>query len=57
MLAKISEKTHRPFAEILQQLPREVVQPALSYPGIFPLINPATLEEQALAEEITKRMI
>jgi ribose 5-phosphate isomerase RpiB len=55
-LANISVTVHKSLAEILAQLPKEVVLPALTYPGILELIDPPSLTDEALATEITKRM-
>lgn len=47
-LLALSTATHRLFADIIASLPDEVVKPALEFPGIGDLLDPSTLEDQAL---------
>ena len=55
-LEEISTLTHRPYAEIIAMLPDDVVQPALTYPGMAELINVAAIEDAALKQVLQKRM-
>ena len=55
-LEEISTLTHRPFAEIIETLPDDVVVPALEYPGIKELIDVDTIEDQALRASLQKRL-
>jgi hypothetical protein len=55
-LERVSATTHRPFAEIVATLPDEIIRPALGYPGIRQLIDPARIEEPALREAFLSRM-
>lgn len=54
LLAAISNASHLPFCEILQQLPDEVIRPALSYPGIRELIRLDDIEEPGLSRFFTQ---
>ena len=55
-LEKISTLTHRPFAEIIETLPDDVVVPALEYPGMKELIEVDAIEDLALKEAFQRRM-
>ena len=48
MLARINQVTHRTLAEIVAGLPDEVVRPALSYPGVWELIEAGQIADAAL---------
>jgi len=52
LLKDISALTHRTFAELLVDLPAEVVQPVLAFPGVLELLDPATLADRRLADAI-----
>ena len=47
-LERISESTHRPFAEILERLPREIVEPSLLHPPLRKEIEKASIEDEAV---------
>ena len=51
----ISEATHRSMAEIVEALPDRVVNPALTYPGVWELLDVDTLEDQGLARALRER--
>ncbi len=55
-LERISTLTHRPFAEIIESLPDDVVIPALEYPGMKALIAVDSIEDSALRKAFQKRM-
>lgn len=53
-LTRVSEATHRGFADIVEGLPREVVAESLSYPGISELLSSARIEDTRLAGLLSK---
>lgn len=55
LLVDISEATHRSMAEIVDTLPDRVVVPALTYPGIWDLLDIETLEDRELARALRER--
>ena len=55
-LAAISTLTHRPFADILESLPDDVIRPVLEYPGMPEFINIDSIEEPALHAIFQQRM-
>lgn len=55
-LEKVSELTHRPFAEIIVTLPDEVIKPAIEFPGIEELIDVDSIEDANLRAAFQKRM-
>ncbi len=55
-LADISTLVHRPFAEIIETLPVDVVKPALEYPGMAELLDVDSLEDTALKNALQRRM-
>jgi ribose 5-phosphate isomerase RpiB len=55
-LEKVSELTHRPFAEIIATLPDEVIKPAIEFPGIEELIDVDSIEDANLRAAFQKRM-
>jgi len=55
-LEKVSELTHRPFAEIIVTLPDEVIKPAIEFPGIEELIDVDLIEDANLRAAFQKRM-
>jgi ribose 5-phosphate isomerase RpiB len=54
-LHDISRLAHRPFADIVSELPDAVVSPAIAYPGILELLDPPGLEDAQLRAAIEKR--
>lgn len=50
VLEEVSRATHRPFAEILAGLPKIVLGPALEYPGIRAILEPATIADAGVRE-------
>ncbi len=55
-LVDISTLTHRPFAEIIESLPDDVVIPAIEYPGMKELIDVDSIEAPGLKQAFEKRM-
>jgi hypothetical protein len=55
-LETVSTLTHRPFADILEALPDDVVIPVLEYPGVRELIDVESVEDAALKAVLQKRM-
>jgi ribose 5-phosphate isomerase RpiB len=55
-LEKVSEVTHKPFAEIIAALPDEVIKPAIEFPGIKELIDVDSIEDANLRAAFQKRM-
>lgn len=55
-LEKISAISHRPFGEIIENLPDEVVRTALKYPGIQELIKIESISEPSLKAALQKRL-
>jgi ribose 5-phosphate isomerase RpiB len=54
-LEKISEAAHRPFAEIIELLPDNVVSPALAFPGIKELLDIETIADSKLQSALIMR--
>jgi ribose 5-phosphate isomerase RpiB len=55
-LEKVSEVTHKPFAEIIAALLDEVIKPAIEFPGIKELIDVDSIEDANLRAAFQKRM-
>jgi len=55
-LEKVSELTHKRFAEIIATLPDEVIKPAIEFPGIKELIDVDLIEDANLRAAFQKRM-
>ena len=55
-LAKISQLTHRPFQEIIENLPEDVVRPAFNYPGVVELIDPGAITDPDLKAALSQRI-
>ena len=55
-LERISTLVHRPFAEIIETLPGEVIGAALEYPGIKELIDVASIQDPKLKGAFQKRL-
>ncbi len=55
-LENISELVHRPFAEIINILPDEVLSPVLAYPGVLDIIDIGTIEDQNIKAAFQKRL-
>jgi ribose 5-phosphate isomerase RpiB len=55
-LVRVSDLTHRPFAEIIATLPDDVVNPALEYPGIKELIDVDSIDDEHLQAAFLERM-
>lgn len=55
-LEHINGLAHRPFAEIVRELPDPVLRPALEFPGFAELLDPASLHDQALADTLLARI-
>ncbi len=56
MLQTISACTHRGMAEIVAGLPKSVVRPALTYPGMPALIDADSIEDPALRSAIQNEL-
>jgi ribose 5-phosphate isomerase RpiB len=55
LLREVSHASHRSLTALLPLLPDAVVGPALAYPGIRALLDPASLADRALAEALERR--
>ena len=55
-LEKVSELTHKPFAEIIATLQDEVIKPAIEFPGIKELIDVDSIEDTNLKAAFQERM-
>ena len=55
-LEKISTEVHRPFAEIIENLPEEIIRPCLDYPGIKELIDVESIEDVDLKSAFKKQL-
>jgi ribose 5-phosphate isomerase RpiB len=55
-LEKVSELTHKPFAEIIATLQDEVIKPAIEFPGIKELIDVDSIEDANLKAAFQERM-
>jgi len=55
LLTGISRSTHRSMTEIILSLPEEVVKTALSYPGIWELLDPPALADKTLGAVLEER--
>jgi ribose 5-phosphate isomerase RpiB len=54
-LKLISQITHHKMAEIIQNLPENIIRPALDYPGIREFIEVETIQDQDLKKAILSR--
>lgn len=54
MLTTVSACTHRSMAEILSELPDEVVRPALTYPGFAGLLDVDAIDDAGLKSVLQK---
>ncbi len=55
-LERISDLVHRPFGEIIEKLPDEVIGPVIEYPGMKELIDLDSIEDTELKGAFQKRM-
>jgi len=55
-LGRVSELTHKPFAEIIATLPDDVIRPAIEYPGIEEVIDLDSIEDANLRAAFQARM-
>jgi ribose 5-phosphate isomerase RpiB len=55
LLKRISGLVHRPLADIIQALPDEVVQPVLTYPGAWELMDIDSVQDLALKSALLQR--
>jgi ribose 5-phosphate isomerase B len=55
LLNGISDTTHQSWAEIVRSLPDRVVVPAITYPGIWGLLDPDTIDGRDLADALRER--
>jgi ribose 5-phosphate isomerase RpiB len=56
MLTSISTDTHKPFHQIVEDLPDTVVKPVLTFPGVKDILNMDKLKDDKLREALKKRM-
>jgi len=56
LLQKVSAIGHRPFAEIIEKLPDEVIRPVLEYPGLKELLDVDSIEDIEIKAAFQKRM-
>jgi ribose 5-phosphate isomerase RpiB len=56
LVARVSNATHRPFAEIVRTLPDELLLPVLEYPGMKELIDVAAIPDPVLQDAFRERM-
>ena len=54
-LQKISAVAHRPFSEIIDSIPEDVINPVLTYPGVKHLIEPDSIPNGALRLAFLRR--
>ena len=54
-LWRVSELTHRTWPEIITAMPDEMIQPALSYPGMWVLIDVDSIQDAALKSALLQR--
>ena len=54
-LEAISAITHRPFPEILEKLPDQVLMPVLNYPGFREHLDLENIKDHAIRNALTKR--
>jgi len=55
LIAAISASCHRTMAEIVTNLAESIVNPVLSFPGVWELLSVDTLEDQGLAQALRAR--
>ena len=55
-LESVSAFTHKSFAQIITDLPDEVVQPAIQYPGIKELMDVDSVEDAEIKQALLARM-
>jgi len=55
ILHGLSRTAHRPMAEIVREIDEQIIAPVLSFPGVWDLLTPHTLKDQALAEALISR--
>ena len=55
LLWRVSEATHRPWAEIVERLPADATGPALAYPGFWELLDVASIADPALKAALEQR--
>lgn len=55
MLDKVSQVTHRPLPEILENLPDEVIRPVLEYPGIQELLDIPNIQDGGIKTALLAR--
>lgn len=54
-LARISRQTHQTMAAIVREIDDEILLPALRFPGIWQLLDVATMADRDLAQALTMR--
>jgi ribose 5-phosphate isomerase RpiB len=56
-LEKISSLTHRSLAEILVELPVDIIRPVMEYPGMLPLVNVDAICDDQLRAALGKSYV
>jgi len=52
VLKEVSHTTHKTMAEIIRNLPKSIVKPALEFPGVLDLVDVDGLEDQEIKAAI-----
>lgn len=55
LLSELSRATHRTMADIVRSLDDRIVQPVLTFPGVWTLLDPETLADPTLGEALADR--
>jgi ribose 5-phosphate isomerase RpiB len=55
-LVDISSSTHKPFSQIIEDLPDKVVKPVLAFPGVKEILNIDKIENDKIRDALNKRM-
>jgi ribose 5-phosphate isomerase RpiB len=56
MLSAVSIATHRPWAEIIDALPQNLINPVLAYPGMLNLLDIDTIVDSAVRSALQRRV-
>jgi ribose 5-phosphate isomerase RpiB len=55
ILRTISTVTHKPMADIIREMPVEIISPVLTYPGVQELISVETIDDPTIKDAIKQR--
>lgn len=55
-LSQISRTTHAPFADIIQGVEDEIIEPVMEYPGVMDLVDIDSISDEALREAFRIRL-